>query len=161
MLTEKLRAAYITQINAEFYSWYLYVSMSAGFASQNLYGFAHWMRKQSEEEMTHAMKFHDYVIERDGILEFPAIQSAPVFDKMSPLDIFNEVVKHEEEVTARINNLVELIILEKDFASSVFLQWFVSEQVEELMSVKKVQRDLAKIKDYDALLMLDRELASR
>ena len=161
MLKEKMLAAFNKQINAEMYSAYLYLSMEAYFQSINLTGFANWMRVQTQEEMMHAMKFYDFVFERGGKVTLEAIDKPP-FSWESPLAAFKEVLKHEQHVTSLINDLVDLAIKEKDHASNIFLQWFVTEQVEEEASADAVIQRLKLAKDNaSGLFMIDAELGQR
>ena len=161
MLKEKMLAAFNKQINAEMYSAYLYLSMEAYFQSINLTGFANWMRTQTQEEMMHAMKIYDFVFERGGKVTLEAIDKPP-FSWDSPLVAFKEVLKHEQHVTSLINDLVDLAIKEKDHASNIFLQWFVTEQVEEEASADAVIQRLKLAKDNaSGLFMIDAELGQR
>jgi ferritin len=161
MLKKKMLKALNDQINAEMFSSYLYLSMEAYFQSISLKGFAAWMRVQAQEEMLHAMKFYDYVNERGGKVTLDAI-AKPETNWASPLAVFEAVLKHEEHVTSLINDLVDLAIGEKDHASNNFLQWFVSEQVEEEASAGEVVEKLKLIKDNTSgLFMMDAELGKR
>ena len=161
MLKEKMLAAFNKQINAEMYSAYLYLSMEAYCQSINLTGFATWMRPQTQEEMMHAMKIYDFVFERGGKVTLEAIDKPP-FSWDSPLAAFKEVLKHEQHVTSLINDLVDLAIKEKDHASNIFLQWFVTEQVEEEASADAVIQRLKLAKDNaSGLFMIDAELGQR
>jgi ferritin len=149
------------QANAEFFSSYLYLSMSAYFLSVNLNGFAHWMRIQAQEELVHAMKIVDFVNERDGRIVLKRIEG-PATDWASPLAAFEEAYKHEQKMTRLINELTSLAIEEKDHASNVFLQWFVNEQVEEEANTSTVVKTLKLIGNAtDSLFMYDRELGQR
>jgi ferritin len=161
MLEKKMEEALNRQLNAELYSSYLYLSMAAYFLSRNLPGFANWMRVQAQEELVHGMKFYDYVAERGGRIALANIEGPPT-EWESPEAVFGNVYEHEQKVTGLINELVNLAIQEKDHASNNFLQWFVSEQVEEEASACDV---LEKVKlvggSPNALLLLDRELGQR
>lgn len=161
MLSEKMQEALNRQMNAELYSGYLYVSMSAYFETQDLPGFAHWMRAQAQEELLHAMKFYHYVVSKDGWAKMQAIEQPRVaWD--SPLAVFQHAYEHEQKVTGLINALVEQAMAERDFATNAMLQWFVNEQVEEEASANAVVQQLKRIADSaEALLLLDRELAAR
>ena len=161
MLNPKIQEAFNKQINAELYSSYLYLSMSAYFESISLKGFANWMRVQAQEEVLHAMKFYTFVNERGGAVNLTAIDGPPVkWD--SPLNTFEEVARHEQKVTGMINNLVDLAITERDHAANAFLQWFVTEQVEEEASADEVIQQLKLTgKEGGGLFMIDRELAAR
>lgn len=161
MISKKLQDAINAQINKELYSEYLYISMQAWFANQNLDGLANWMDAQGKEERFHAMKFFNYVIERGGKVELQAIEQ-PAVDFGSPLKAFAASLKHEQFVTSSINDLMDLAIKEKDHASRGMLQWFVDEQVEEEASVEKIVHRLKMIGDNPhALYMLDSELGQR
>lgn len=161
MLNEKMLKAMNGQINAEMYSSYLYLSMEAYFQSISLDGFAKWMRAQVQEELFHAMKFYDYVCERGGRVVLETIKK-PDASWKSPLIAFKQILKHEQHVTALINDLVDLAIAEKDHATVNFLQWFVAEQVEEEASVGAIVDKLKLIKeDTSGLFLLDAELAKR
>lgn len=161
MLTEKMQEALNKQINAEFYSAYLYLSMSAYFESIDLAGFARWMRVQAQEELTHAMKIYDYVNERGGRVVLYPIEGPPT-EWDSPLATFEAAYRHEQKVTGLINELVNLAQEEKDHATYIFLQWFVTEQVEEEASAKEVVQKLKLAGNAPgALFMLNRELGQR
>ena len=127
MISSKVEKAFNDQINAELYSAYLYLSMAAYFDSENLAGMAQWMKVQAKEEVEHAMKFYAHINDRGGTVVMKAIDG-PKTKWASPLAVFEEGYKHEQKVTGLINKLVALAQSEKDTASSVFLQWFVTEQ---------------------------------
>jgi ferritin len=161
MISKKMQDALNKQVNAELYSAYLYLSMAAYFESSNLPGFANWMRIQTQEETAHAMKIYDYICERGGRVTLKAIEAPPA-DWKSPLAVFEAVLKHEQKVTGMINELVNLAIAGKDHAAQIFLQWFVSEQVEEEKSADEVLQKLKLTKSMPgALYMLDKELSQR
>jgi ferritin len=161
MMTKKMQSALNSQVNAELYSAYLYLSMEAYLQSVNLPGFANWMRVQTQEELAHAMKIYDYINDRGAGVTLGAI-AAPKGDWKSPLDVAENVLRHERKVTALINDLASLAAQQKDHASCIFLQWFVSEQVEEEKNATGLVENLKLIqKDARGLYMLDRELARR
>jgi len=161
MLSQKMQDALNEQINAEMYSSYLYLSMSAYFDSQNLKGCAQWMLVQSQEETVHAMKLFNYVQERGGRVTLKAID-APATEWDSVLAAFEGAYAHEQKVTALINDLVTLAQAEKDYAANAMLQWFVEEQVEEEASVDEVVQKLKLVADAPGgLFMIDRELGAR
>lgn len=161
MISKKMQDPLNKQLNSELYSAYLYMSMSAWFESSNLKGFASWMRVQMQEEMVHVQKFHDFIIQRGGKVVLSAIEGPPT-DWASPLKVFEDGLKHEQLVTSRINDLIDLGTKEKDHATVNFLQWFVTEQVEEESSFNDVLQRLKIIgKDGGALFMLDKELSLR
>ncbi len=161
MLAQKIEEAFNEQVNWELYSGYLYLSMSAYFQSINLTGAASWMRVQTLEEGAHAMKFFDFINERGGRVTLGEIKTPPK-EWESPLAAFEDAYEHEQFVTRRINELVDLCIEEKDHASNNFLQWFVSEQVEEEASVDEVVQKLKLAGGRGGgLFMIDRELGQR
>jgi ferritin len=161
MIAKKMENALNEQINAEMYSAYLYLAMAAHFESENLSGFAKWMRVQTQEEESHAKKLFEYVIERGGKVALKAIDAPPAQWK-SPLAAFEAAYKHEQLVTDRINKLAELAMEQKDHAAGVFLQWYINEQVEEEAQVDKIVRTLKATNEAPgALYMIDRELGQR
>ena len=161
MLSKKMEKAINQQINAELYSSYLYLSMATYFESISLSGFSNWMRQQAQEELFHGMKMFDFVCERGGRVILGAIEQPPS-KWTSPLNAFENVLSHEQKVTGLINNLVNLALDERDHATNIFLQWFVSEQVEEEDTAGSLVDKLKLIgKDANGLFMLDTELAQR
>ena len=161
MLSKKMETALNKQVNAELYSAYLYLAMSAYFESQSLSGFANWMNVQYQEEMAHAMKLYDYLHERLGRVTLKSIDG-PQTEWKSPLDAFEAVFAHEQKVTGLINDLMNLAIEEKDHAAKGFLQWFVDEQVEEEASADEIVQKIKLMKDMPgAMYMLDKELGQR
>ena len=161
MIGKKMEKALNDQINAEMYSAYLYLAMSAYFESENLPGCASWMKVQTQEETAHTMKLFDFVNERGGRVVLKAIEQPPKGWK-SPLAAFEAAYEHEQLVTGRINKLVDLAIQEKDHAANAFLQWFVNEQVEEETSADAVVQNLRMAeKAPGAMFMIDRELGQR
>jgi len=161
MVSKKMQDALNGQMNAELYSAYLYLAMAAYYEDTDLPGFANWMRVQAQEEMTHAMKFYDYLVQRGARVVLDTIEKPP-FEWESPLNVSEHVLEHEKKVTGLINDLVNLAMEEKDHATNNFLQWYVAEQVEEEESVGAV---LQKVKlaanSSSGLLMVDSELAQR
>ncbi len=161
MLKPKIQDALNEQINAELYSSYLYLSMSAWFESKTLAGMANWMRIQAQEELLHAMKFFDFINERNGLVVLTQIE-APRTEWNAPLEVFENSLAHEEKVTGLINALVDLSLAESDHATDTFLQWFVTEQVEEEAAAQTVVDKLKLGGDNPvALFMIDSELAGR
>jgi ferritin len=161
MINERMEGAINEQINWELYSAYLYFSMAAYFDSMSLKGFASWMRIQAMEEQTHVKRFYDYLTSRGGRVLLSEIK-APETEWKSPLDVFEETLKHEEVVTGRINDLVDISLEIKDHATNSFLKWFVDEQVEEEESADEVIQSL-KLNENNpgGLFMIDKELAAR
>ena len=161
MISEKMQNAFCDQINKELFSEYLYLSMKAYFLNLNLNGFATWMDVQVQEEHAHAMGMFDYVIERGGKVELHPIDK-PENNWTSPLDVFKAVLKHEEYVTSRINALMDVAEEERDRAATIFLNWYLKEQVEEEANVGGVIAQLELIgDDKSGLYALDKELATR
>ena len=161
MINEKLEKAFNDQINKEFYSEYLYLSMKAYFERLNLKGFVNWFDVQVQEERAHAMGMFDYVFERNGQVKLEAIDK-PEIKGSTPLEIFEQVLEHEEYVTSRINALMDVAEEVKDRAALSFLDWYLKEQVEEESNVGGVLANLKLIgDDKKALFMLDKELATR
>jgi len=161
MLKPQIQEALNKQLNAELYSSYLYLSMSAYFDSQNLAGMAAWMRIQAQEELAHAMKFFDFINDRQGRVLLTQVED-PKNEWTSPRDVFEDTLEHERKVTDLINDLVDLSLGEKDHAANTFLQWFVTEQVEEESTATAVLDKLKLIGDNPvALYMLDGELGQR
>jgi ferritin len=161
MLSKKMEKALNEQVNAEFHSAYVYLSLAAYFESRNLDGFAHWMEAQAEEEVGHAMKFYNYINSRNGRVLLTRSEG-PRTDWASPLEGFTTALDHERMISGRINDLVDLANKENDHASHQFLMWFVSEQVEEEESVGRIVEKLKLIGDSPSgLYMMDRELGAR
>jgi ferritin len=161
MLGKAVQDAMNEQIKNELYSAYQYLAMAAYCESANLPGFAHWMRTQAREETEHAMKFYDFILDRSGRVVLQAIDQ-PVADFSSPLEVFEQALEHEQMVTAMINDLYGIAVTENDYASQTFLQWFVTEQVEEEKNAGDVVETLKMVGDKsEALFLLDRELAGR
>jgi len=161
MISKRIQDAINEQIVHEFFSSYLYLSMSAYFQGMNLPGFAHWMMIQSSEEYSHALKLYNHIIERGGKVELESI-AKPKGDYKSPLDVMKKVLEHEQKITGLIHTLYELASKEKDYPGQIMLQWFVTEQVEEEKSANEVIHLLKQIGDAPAgLIMLDRQLGAR
>ena len=161
MIKKTVQDAINQQIVREMYSSNLYLSMAAYYASQNLNGFAKWMHIQAQEEMTHALKFFDYLLARGGSPVIGAI-AAPQTQWDSPLQAFENAYEHEQLVTSWIYELVDLAIAEKDHATNALLQWFVSEQVEEEANTSMIVDKLKLIgNNSQGLFMMDNELGAR
>jgi len=160
-MNSKLEKRINEQMNAEFYSAYLYLSMSAYCQCLNLSGFANWMYVQFQEEHSHAIRIYRYLNERGGRVELGAVEKPPAeWDGI--IEVFRAVCAHEEEVSELINDLVDLAIEEKDHATVSMLNWYVDEQVEEVATASDLVAQLEMIEGKGpALLMLDRELRQR
>jgi ferritin len=161
MINKTVQDAINEQIKNELYSAYLYLSMAAYFESLTLPGFANWMKVQASEEQEHAMKFFNYVFERGGRVQLKAIDQPPSEWK-TPLEVFEQVLEHEQKVTSMIHNLYSLALKENDYASQIMLQWFITEQVEEELNATTIVDQLKMIGAHDtAVLMLDHDLGKR
>ena len=161
MLNEKIQIEMNNQIQRELESAYIYLSMAAYFDSLTLPGFAQWMKIQFQEEQAHALKFYDFINDRGANVMLQPIGQPPV-EFQSALDAFEKAFAHEQKITGHINDLYALATEEKDYASQMFLQWFVDEQVEEEKNAKDIVDMLKMISNNaHALLMLDRELGQR
>ena len=161
MLSDRMQKGLNAQMIAETYSSYLYLSMNAYFKSVNLDGFANWMYAQAQEELMHAMKFYEFINQRGGRVILAAIE-APPNEGDGPRAEFDETITHEQKLTGLITDLVEVALEERDHATQIFLQWFVTEQVEEEDSVGNVLEQLKLLGDAKGgLFMMDRELAKR
>lgn len=161
MISQGLTRQINEQINVEFFSAYMYLAMSADCADRNLTGFAHWLRAQAEEEVDHAMRFFNFLLERGARVELQEIEGPPS-SFGSPLEIMQKSLEHERFVTARINELYATALEEKDYPAQVLLQWFVTEQVEEEASIDEIVERMKLFgEEGSALLMLDTQLGAR
>lgn len=161
MLNKRIEEAINNQINAELWSAYLYLSMSAHFAKEGNPGFANWFLVQFKEEQDHAMKFINYLIARGNKVELKPIEAVQTSWAL-PIDAFKDALAHENMVTYLINNLVKMAREENDYATETMLQWFVNEQVEEEENAKTIIDNLKMINDNGlGIYMLDKELATR
>lgn len=161
MIHTKMEKAINEQINREYFSAYLYLSMSAHLANKGLPGFANWMRVQVEEETFHVNKFYNYVIERGGKVEFESIEK-PKHEWDSLLELFEDALIHEKFISESINKLADVADEVKDRATLAFLQWFINEQVEEETNVQTVIDQLKLIgNEGNAMFLMDKEMATR
>lgn len=161
MLSKKLEEALNKQINAEFWSAYLYLSMSSYLESEGLGGMALWMQKQFAEEQEHAMKLYNYVLDKGGRVLLQPIAAVETKWK-GALDVFEATLKHEEFVTSLINDLCSLSVKEKDYSTESFLLWFVNEQVEEEKNAREIIDKLKLIgKDGYGIYQFDKEMGQR
>jgi ferritin len=161
MIKAKVESAINEQIKNEFYSAYVYLAMSAYCDSLSLPGFANWLRYQYQEEMAHGMRLFDFLLHREGRVKLLAIDK-PKQDFGSTVELFEEVLAHEQMVTGMINDLYEIALGENDYPTQVEVQWFITEQVEEEKNAANILEQLKMVGDNkSALLMLDRELAGR
>lgn len=161
MLSKKLEEALNEQINAEFWSAYLYLSMAADMSDKGFAGISNWFNIQFKEEQDHAMKIYNYVLSRGGRVELKPIKEVETEWK-NPLKAFEETLKHERVVTSLINELYDLALQEKDYATQSMLKWFIDEQVEEEESAQDIISKLKLIGDNGyGLYQFDKELAAR
>jgi ferritin len=161
MLGKSVEDALNEQVKNEFYAAFTYLSMSAYFNGANLDGFANWMRIQSQEEMGHAMKIFNFILDRGGRVHLRAIEEPPSTFK-SPLDAFEKALEHEQRVTQMINRLLELAVKENDYPTQGMLQWFITEQVEEEKSASMAVEQLKMVgEDNAGLLMLNMKMGER
>ena len=160
-MTQTIQDAINDQIQAEFESSYFYLALAARMEELNLKGFAHWLRLQWEEETQHALKFYNFLLHRDGVVELKAL-SQPDVQVSTPLEAFELVLESEQHITHRIHDLYALAIEERDYAFQTLLQWFIDEQVEEEEAARDIIDDLRLIGDSGAsLFLLDREMSQR
>lgn len=161
MLNKKVEEALNAQINAEMWSAYLYLSMSAWCHSNGQPGMGHWFQVQFKEEQAHAQIFFNYIVQRGGKVTLAPIDAVPA-EWESPIDAFRAALAHENKVTGLINSLFALSLSENDFATQSMLKWFIDEQVEEEENVRNIIDNLTMIKDNGyGLYMLDKELGAR
>lgn len=161
MLDDRLQSALNDQIKHELYSAYIYVAMSAYCEEKNLTGFATWLKMQAQEEMEHAMRIYDHILERGGTVKLQAIDQPPS-EFGTPLDIMEKSLGHEQFITGKINDLYDLSLEVGDRAAQVMLQWFITEQMEEENTVGEIVERLKMFgQDGASLLMVDTQLGSR
>ena len=161
MIGERLSEAISDQIRNELESYYIYLSMAAWLHSKSLDGMGHYMRCQAHEEMIHAMKLFNHLIDRGGEVILQDLKQLKT-QWNSPLEVFQDAFEHEKFITGKINDLTTIAREEKDYASEPILAWFSDEQIEEEASAGKVADELEMVgEDKSGLLMLDRELGSR
>ncbi|MBC7643645.1 MAG: ferritin [Thermoleophilia bacterium] len=160
-MNESVRKSIEAQIGHEFGAAHAYLSRAAYFEGQNLTGMASWMRAQSQEEVTHAMKFFEFLLDRGATPELPGIPKPP-HGFTSPVHAFTTALEHEQKVTRPIYDLYELALAEKDYPAQILLQWFVTEQTEEEKSTNGIVDRLKMVEgSRSALLILDNELGVR
>ena len=160
-ISDAMVAAINSQIKAEYDSAYIYLAMSAYFKDAGLDGMSHWMKKQYSEEVEHAEKFISYLYDRGARVIIPDV-AKPKDEYTDALDVFKTAYAHEQYVTSRIYDLVDLAISEKDYATQSMLKWFVDEQVEEEDNASGIVSKLERLGvDKHGLYTIDRELAAR
>lgn len=161
MISDKIRDILNEQINKEFYSAYLYLAMSAYFSEVGLYGFSHWTKIQSREEIDHGMILFEYVLNRKSQVRLKQVE-APALDWNGPIDVFEQIYQHERTITSSIDCVASMTEGECDLATRNFIDWYLKEQIEEEASVLRV---ISKLKAFgaekSALYLIDRELSTR
>lgn len=161
MLSKEMQGALNAQITREFHASYLYLAMSAYCETKSFEGFAKWLQLQSQEEWEHGMRLYKHILDRGGTVVLDAIE-APPSEFGTPLEVFEKVLAHEQKVTKLIDELYAKAAEEKDYATQIELQWFVTEQVEEERNAEHI---IALLKMVDAreaaLLVLDKHLGKR
>jgi len=161
MINKRVEDALNTQINLEQYSAQLYLAMSAHCEGRGFRGFAHWLRVQAQEETKHAMKLVTFLLDRGGKLELGAV-SAPQSDFGSVTQVFEKILEHEKSITGTIGSLFELSRAEKDYASEITLQWYVTEQVEEEANVGQIVDQLKAVGEQGGgIWYLDSKMGKR
>ncbi len=161
MISDKIRDILNEQINKEFYSAYLYLSMSAYFAQIGLYGFSRWTKIQSKEEIDHGMILFEYVIGRNSQIQLNQIEM-PKFEMKNPLSVFEQIYQHERSITSAIDCVAQMSEGDCDLATRNFIDWYLEEQIEEEAMVSKI---ISKLKAFgeekSALYLIDNELGQR
>ena len=161
MISDKIRDILNEQINKEFYSAYLYLSMSAYFSEIGLYGFSNWTKVQSKEELDHGMILFEYILGRKSQVYLSQI-SMPTFEMNSPIEVFEQIYEHERSITSAIDSVANMTDSECDLATRNFIDWYLKEQIEEEDTVSKI---ISKIKAFgqekSALFLIDKELGER
>jgi ferritin len=158
MLSKKVEQVLVAQIEKELYSSNLYLAMASWAETSGYKGIAEWLYAQADEEHMHMLKFMKFVNERGGKAIIPAIQK-PESDFKNPMDVFQKVLEHEIYVTESINNIVAVCVEEKDFSTQNWVQWFVTEQLEEEASVSEII-DKLKLAGEHSLYIFDRDIMS-
>ena len=161
MKSAKVEAAINKQINEELASAYTYLAMAGVADRLGLPGFCNWFKMQYQEELAHADKFFNFLLERDGEIKLTDI-AEPKVDNPTPLGLFEGALAHEQHISECIFKLKDLARAESDHATDVFLEWFVTEQVEEEANARGVIDQLKMVEgNKNGLFMIDRELAGR
>jgi len=161
VISEDIKDSLLDQLNAEFESAHVYLAMSAYCSHQDFNGAASWLRTQYEEERLHAMKVYDYLVDQGVHISLGDL-GPPPSEFGTLLEVFEESLNHEQSMTARLNELSDKALKEKDHATYSMLQWFVSEQLEEEATISEIIAKLRLVNnDGYGLLMIDNELASR
>lgn len=161
MISDKIRDILNAQINKEFYSAYLYLAMSAYFSEIGLYGFAHWTKVQSKEEIDHGMILFEYILNRKSQVKLQQLD-VPTIEMKGPVEVFEQIYQHERSITSSIDSVANMSEGECDLATRNFIDWYLKEQIEEETSVLRI---ISKLKAFgsekSALYLIDRELSER
>lgn len=161
MISSKMHEAFNAQINAELYSAYLYMSMASYCEVKNFKGFAHWLNVQGEEERVHAGKLITHLHDRGVSIRLRAIE-APPHDFESMESLFSSALGHEEEIARKINELYAMAVDERDYPAQVLLQWFITEQVEEIATASEMVENIRRVgENRQGMFLLDRDAANR
>ncbi len=161
MISDSINNIINEQINKEFYSGYLYLSMSAHLRELGLFGFANWTKVQAKEEVEHGLKLFDYLIERNSFVTLKQIKT-PEFEFNGILSIFNHIYEHEKSITASVMQIAKAAEEECDRTTLSFIDWFINEQIEEEQNVKDIIKRLELFGDNHAsLFLMDKELGER
>lgn len=161
MISEKMLAALNSQLNREHFSALFYLSMSAYTEELGFKGISRWFKIQHHEEFYHAMKIYDYIHSRNGKVELLELEEPDQIYK-SVEDVYQKTLVHEEAVSEMINTLMDIAVAEKDHSAQIFLQWFVTEQVEEEGNVQDILTRIKLINNEGSgMIMLDQELGTR
>ena len=161
MISDSINTIINEQINKEFYSGYLYLSMSAHLRELGLFGFANWTKVQAKEEVEHGLKLFDYLIERNSFVTLKQIKT-PDFEFNGILSIFNHIYEHEKSITASVMQIAKAAEDECDRTTLSFIDWFINEQIEEEQNVKDIIKRLELFGDNHAsLFLMDKELGER
>jgi ferritin len=160
MISDQTARHINAQINRELYSAHFYLALSTRAEAENLKGTAAWFMAKHTEEMSHALKMVRYLMDQEAPVKLNSIEAPPA-DVQGAVPMFEATLAHEREVTAAINDLVDHALSEKDHATNIFLQWFVTEQIEEEATVNDI---IGRLRLFGAegqgLLMIDNELAA-
>jgi ferritin len=161
MIGDRLAQAINEQIRVELESYYIYLSMAAWLHDRDLDGMAQWMRSQAHEEMVHAMKFFDHVLDRGSKVVLQDVKQIKT-DWSSVQEIWGDTYEHEQFVTSKVNDLLTIAREERDYQAEPLLNWFIEEQIEEEATASKIAGEIEMVgNDTSSLLMLDRELGQR
>ncbi len=161
MISEKINNIINEQINKEFYSGYLYLSMSAHLKELGLFGFASWTKIQAKEEVEHGLKLFDYLLERNSFVTLKQIKT-PEFEFNGVLSIFNHIYEHEKSITSSVMQIAKAAEEECDRTTVTFMDWFINEQIEEEQDVKNIIKRLELFGDSKtSLYLMDKELGER